>query len=75
MIETVKKIVAAAIMVDKAEVNECLIFREHGSWDSLAMLTLIASISDELNIDVTDKEMKSIRSVGELVRFLEERAK
>lgn len=73
--EKLKSILAEALMIEVDEVNDDLDFRSHQNWDSLGTLTVIASISDDFGIDISDQELKSVQTVGQLFLLLEEKKK
>ena len=43
-------------------------------WDSVANLSLIAAVEDEFHITVTTHDVVRLRSLGDLARFVGERA-
>lgn len=71
--EKIREILAEALMIDESDINDAMEFRKSPAWDSLAMLTLIASLSDEYGVEVTDKDIKALRTVAELIELIEEK--
>ncbi len=43
------------------------------AWDSLGILTLIARMDEDFHILLTDEEIQRLRSVGDIVDFLNQR--
>lgn len=43
------------------------------AWDSLGILTLIARMDEDFHILLTDEEIQRLRSVGDIVDFLNHR--
>lgn len=48
-------------------------FRDYEEWDSLANLSLIATIDDEYGVVIPNDEFKKIETVGELIQAIEAR--
>jgi acyl carrier protein len=44
---------------------------EIAQWDSLGALRLIVAIEERLGVSLTDEDLKSVQSVGELARRVE----
>jgi acyl carrier protein len=43
------------------------------AWDSLGILTLIARMDEDFHILLTDEEIQRLRSVGDIIDFLNRR--
>ena len=41
--------------------------------DSLDVVELLMSIEDEFEIDIPDEEIENIKTIGDLVKYIEER--
>ena len=41
-------------------------------FDSLAIMALVAKLSDEFDVEIPDEQAEHIRTVGELVSYIEE---
>ena len=39
--------------------------------DSLDIVELVTSLEEEYNIEISDEDIKNIRTVGDVVRFIE----
>ncbi len=61
-----RKLVAEAMDVDVSVITDDFEFRAHSAWDSLAALSLISSIEDEVGVVVSGTELKQVRTVSEL---------
>ncbi len=48
-------------------------FRDYEEWDSLANLSLIATIDDEYGVVIPNDEFKKIETVGALIQAIETR--
>ena len=45
-------------------------FREYDEWDSLTQLTLVATLDDEFNINVTSDELEEITSILDILNLI-----
>lgn len=43
------------------------------NWDSLGVLTLMAEVDERYHLTLTDKDVKALQTVGDLVRWLNDR--
>ena len=43
-----------------------------GLLDSMAILSLVSDLEDEFDVEIPDEEIEHIRTVGELVSYIEE---
>lgn len=69
--EKVKAILSEQFDVEEDSITlETLIADDLGA-DSLDMVDLLMSIEDEFEIEVPDDEIENIRTVGELVKYIE----
>lgn len=48
-------------------------FRDYEEWDSLANLSLIATIDDEYGVVIPNDEFKTIETVGALIEAIQAR--
>ncbi|MBP3413809.1 MAG: acyl carrier protein [Clostridia bacterium] len=67
-----------AILADQFDVDEDSIttetnIQEDLGADSLDVVDLMMSIEDEFEFEVADHELESVRTVGELVKFVEDK--
>ncbi|MEG2073697.1 MAG: acyl carrier protein [Angelakisella sp.] len=42
--------------------------------DSLDLVDLVMSLEDEFDMEISDEDIESIRTVGDIVKYLEDRA-
>ncbi len=71
--EKLKGIICEQLDVEEEKVTmEANILEDLGA-DSLDVVDLIMSIEDEFDIEVPDEELEAIKTVGDVVRFIEER--
>lgn len=70
--EKVQKIMADQFEVDEAKINlDTDIVSDLGA-DSLDMADLAMSFEDEFEIEVPDEIIEDIKTVGDIVKYLEE---
>ena len=65
------------IISEQLEISEVLItmesnIRDDFDADSLDFVDIVMSIEDEFNVEVPDEAIDDIKSVGDLVKFIEE---
>lgn len=71
ILEKVKVILAEQFDIDEADINTETDLQHDLGADSLDVVDLLMSIEDEFEIEVPDEEIENIRTVGELVSYLE----
>ena len=67
-LEKIKKIIADVCGVDVSVVNESSSVGDFPSWDSMAHLTILSTIEEELNVDFEPEEMMDFESVSDIVK-------
>ncbi len=67
-LEKIKKIIADVCGVDVSIVNESSSVGDFPSWDSMAHLTILSTIEEELNVDFEPEEMMDFESVSDIVK-------
>lgn len=73
--EKVQKIVAEQLNVELDKVQMETSFLEDLNADSLDQVELIMAVEDEFGIEVPDEVAQEIRTVGDIVKVLEENGK
>ena len=71
ILEKVKVILADQFDIDEAVINAETDLQHDLGADSLDVVDLLMSIEDEFEVEVPDEEIENIRTVGELVSYLE----
>ena len=70
--EKVCEILASQLDVDETTITmEALILEDLGA-DSLDIVDIAMSLEDEFDMEVPDEAIETIRTVGDLVHFIEE---
>jgi len=71
--ERLKKIIVDQLGVEPEKVTMEASFRDDLKADSLDLVELIMAIEEEFGGEVSDEEAQKIKTVGDAVRFIEER--
>ncbi len=70
--DKVKDIIVDQLDVDEDEVTlEASITEDLGA-DSLDVVDLIMSLEEEFDIKIPDEEVENVKTVGDIVKFIEE---
>ena len=67
----VKEIIVDLLGADEAKVTETASFTTDLGADSLETVDLIMKLEQEFDIEIPDEEIENIRTVGELVNYIE----
>lgn len=73
MLEKLKEILAEELDVEMEEVTLEANFKEDLEADSLDMMQLVMEIEEEFDIEVETEELASIKTVGDLVAYIEKK--
>ena len=63
-----------AALLENEDVREDTEFHELDEWDSLAALSTISTIDDEFGVTISFKDLRSLKTVGELYEMVISRA-
>lgn len=74
ILEKVKVILAEQFDIDEADIQPETDLQHDLGADSLDVVDLLMSIEDEFEIEVPDEEIENIRTVSELVSYIEANA-
>ena len=72
--EKVKAILSEQFDVEEDTITNDTSITEDLGADSLDVVDLLMSIEDEYEIEVPDSEIENIKTVGELVKYIEDHA-
>lgn len=70
--EKVCAILAEALNVDPDEITMETLIMEDLRADSLDVVDIAMSLEDEFGIEFPDEDLEKVRSVGDVVKYLEE---
>jgi len=73
VVERVKKIVVERLEVDAEKVNEKASFIDDLGADSLDLVELVMAFEEDPGIEIPDDVQEQIGTVGDAVRFINER--
>ncbi len=69
----VKDIIVDLLQVDRDQITLATRFREDLKADSLDLVELIQAIEEKFHGDISDEEAQKITTVGEAVKYIDER--
>ena len=72
--ERVKKIVVEHLDVDAGKVEPKASFIDDLGADSLDIVELVMAIEEEFGIEVPDDDAERMQSIGDVIRYVEEKA-
>ena len=63
-----------ALQIENREITLEDIFRDYEEWDSLGRLSLIASLDEEFDLQIENKDFELLITVGDLLKAVEVKA-
>lgn len=73
LFEQVKEVIVRELAVPESWVTESATFEGDLKADSLDVVELVMALEDEFEVDIPEEEAQKITTVGEAVRYLEEK--
>jgi len=73
--DRVKGVIAQKLDRSEDEITEQASFVEDLGADSLDVVELVMALEEAFDIDIPDEESEKIRTVGDAVRYIEEKTK
>ncbi len=73
MLEKMKRYISEQLNVDESEITVDSDFREDLGADSLDLIELAMNLDDEYQLDIPVEELQDIRTVGDVIRYLNAR--
>ncbi len=73
ILDKIKDVVADKLDADPADVVENASFMDDLGADSLDVVELIMGLEDEFGLEISDEEAEGIRTVGDAVRFINDK--
>ena len=71
MFEKVKEIIASELGVEEEKIRENSSFKEDLGADSLDLFQMVMSIEDEYGIEIPTEDLEKMKTVGDIVKYLE----
>ena len=71
MFEKMRNFISETLNVDEDEITMDTSFRDDLGADSLDVVDLLMSIEDEFEVEVPDDEIENIKTVDDLVKYIE----
>lgn len=72
MIEKLKEILNNTVDVDtNIEIDENTVILRDLGVDSLDMVELVCAVEEEFDIEIADKKIKSLVTIGDLINYIE----
>ena len=73
--ERVKKIVVEQLGVKEDEVTNSASFVDDLGADSLDTVELVMAFEEEFSVEVPDEDAEKLQTVGDVIKYIQERAK
>lgn len=70
--ETVRKIICDQFDLEEDDVTLETLLEDDLEADSLDLVDLVMSFEDEFHIEVPDEDVENIKTVGDIVKYIEE---
>ncbi len=71
MLEKIREILEEELNIDPEDVNEDSDFRDDLGVDSLDLFELVMNLENEYGIEFPAEELENLRTVGDVIEFLE----
>ena len=71
--DKVKKIIVDRLDVEEDKVTEAASITDDLGADSLDVVDLVMSFEEEFDIEIPDDQVEKIKTVGDIVKFIEEK--
>ena len=73
--DKVKEIIAEQLGVDEESITEEANIQEDLEADSLDVVDLVMSIEEEFEVEIPDEAVENIKTVGDIVKYVEANSK
>ena len=73
--QKVKQIIVEQLGVDEAQVDPTASFVDDLGADSLDIVELVMAFEEEFSVEVPDEDAEKLQTVGDVTKYIEERAK
>ena len=72
ILEKVKKLISEQLDVEEANIQESSSIADDLGADSLDVVDLVMAIEDELSIEIPEDQVENIKTVGDIVKYIED---
>ena len=69
--ERIKKMIADQLGVDESKITEDSSFFDDLGTDSLDIVELIMAFEEEFGIEIPDKDVEKMKTVGDVIKYLD----
>lgn len=73
-LEQIKKILAEQFSINEDDIGMDTSFTEDIGADSLDLVELVMALEQEFDIEIDDDEVEKIKTVGDAVRYIKDKA-
>ncbi len=70
--EKVKKLIAEQLDVEESSIQETSNIADDLGADSLDVVDLVMSIEDEFDVEIPEDQVENIKTVGDIVKYIED---
>lgn len=71
-LEKIKKIISEQFGIGENDITSETVLLEDLDADSLDLIDLAMSLEDEFEVEVPDEELENFKTVGDIVKYIEE---
>ncbi|EFA90280.1 MULTISPECIES: acyl carrier protein [Peptoniphilus] len=72
MRDTILKLIADEFNMEVSDLREDMSFQDDLNADSIELVELIMSIEDELDVQVDDEKIEELKTIGDVLEYVEE---
>ena len=72
MRDTILKLIAGEFNMEVSDLREDMSFQDDLNADSIELVELIMSIEDELDVQVDDEKIEELKTIGDVLEYVEE---
>ena len=70
--EKIREIICDQLELEESDVTLDSVLLEDLGADSLDLVDLVMTFEDEFDMEISDEDLENIKTVGDIVRFIEE---
>ena len=72
MRDTILKLIADEFNMEVSDLREDMSFQDDLNADSIELVELVMSIEDELDVQVDDEKIEELKTIGDVLEYVEE---